>query len=63
MAYIGRQTTQGDFVKLDSIKSQFNGVTKTFDLKSGVKSFSQDLRVLFSVTGWYHTRIWNIIYN
>ena len=40
MAYIGRQTTQGDFVKLDSIKSQFNGVTKTFDLKSGGKAFS-----------------------
>ena len=32
MAYIGRQTTQGGFIKLDDIQSQFNGVTKTFNL-------------------------------
>ena len=40
MAYIGRQTTQGSFIKLDDIQSQFNGVQKTFDLKSGGQSFS-----------------------
>ena len=40
MAYIGRQTTQGEFIKLDSIQSQFNGVQKTFDLKSSGQPFS-----------------------
>ena len=30
MAYIGRQTTQGSFTKLDDIQSQFNGVTENF---------------------------------
>ena len=40
MAYIGRQTTQGSFIKLDDIQSQFNGVQKTFDLKSGGQPFS-----------------------
>ena len=40
MAYIGRQTTQGSFTKLDDIQSQFNGVQKTFNLKSGGESFS-----------------------
>ena len=40
MAYIGRQTTQGSFTKLDDIQSQFNGVQKTFNLKSGGQSFS-----------------------
>ena len=40
MAYIGRQTTQGSFIKLDDIQSQFNGVQKTFNLKSGGESFS-----------------------
>ena len=40
MAYIGRQTTQGGFIKLDDIQSQFNGVTKTFNLTSGGQAFS-----------------------
>jgi len=40
MAYIGRQTTQGSFIKLDDIQSQFNGVQKTFNLKSGGQPFS-----------------------
>ncbi len=39
MAYIGRQQTSGQFIKLDDISSQFNNSTTTFDLKVGGTPF------------------------
>jgi len=53
MAYIGRQTTQGSFIKLDDIQSQFNGVQKTFNLKSGGEPFSpgSENSLLVSIAG------------
>ena len=53
MAYIGRQTTQGSFTKLDDIQSQFNGVQKTFNLKSGGEPFSpgSENSLLVSIAG------------
>ena len=35
MAYIGRQLTQGNFIKLDDLQSQFNGTKTTFNLTTG----------------------------
>ena len=35
MAYIGRQLTQGNFIKLDDLQSQFNGTKTTFNLTNG----------------------------
>ena len=40
MPYIGRQTTQGEFIKLDSIQSQFDGSQTTFDLKATGQAYS-----------------------
>ena len=40
MAYIGRQLTQGEFIKLDSIQSAFDGSETTFDLKATGKAYS-----------------------
>ena len=42
MAYIGRQQSSGSFIKLDSIISQFNGSTKTFNLTVGGEAFYPD---------------------
>lgn len=39
MAYLGRQLTSGNYLKLDDISSQFNGSTKTFNLTSGGNAF------------------------
>lgn len=39
MAYIGRDLQRGNYLKLDDLQSQFNGVTKTFDLRSGGNLF------------------------
>jgi len=39
MAYIGRQLTQGNFIKLDDLQSQFNGTKTTFNLTSGGQSY------------------------
>ena len=39
MAYIGRQLSAGNYLKLDDVSSQFNGVLKTFDLKVGGQVF------------------------
>ena len=39
MPYIGRQLTQGNFIKLDDLQSQFNGTKTTFNLTTGGKSF------------------------
>lgn len=35
MAYLGRQLTSGNYLKLDDISSQFNGSTTRFNLTSG----------------------------
>ena len=35
MAYLGRELTAGNYLKLDSIESQFNSSLVTFDLKAG----------------------------
>ena len=40
MAYIGRQLTQGEFIKLDSIQSGFDGSETTFDLKATGQAYS-----------------------
>ena len=42
MAYIGRQQSSGAFLKLDSISSQFNGSTTTFNLTVGSEAFYPD---------------------
>ena len=42
MAYIGRQQSSGAFLKLDSISSQFNGSTTTFNLTIGGEAFFPD---------------------
>jgi glutamate synthase domain-containing protein 3 len=39
MAYLGRQLSAGNYLKLDDISSQFNGTTRTFDLRSGGNLF------------------------
>ena len=36
MPYIGRQLTQGNFIKLDDLQSQFNGTKTTFSLTAGI---------------------------
>ena len=41
MPYIGRQLTQGNFIKLDDLQSQFNGTKTTFSLTTGNKSYSR----------------------
>ena len=40
MAYIGRQLTQGNFIKLDDLQSQFNGTKTTFNLTTGGNSYT-----------------------
>ena len=42
MAYIGRQQSSGAFLKLDSISSQFNGSTTTFNLTIGGEAYFPD---------------------
>ena len=42
MSNIGRQQSSGAFLKLDSISSQFNGSTKTFNLTVGGEAFYAD---------------------
>jgi len=39
MPYIGRDLQRGNYLKLDDISSQFNGTTRTFDLRSGGNLF------------------------
>ena len=39
MAYLGRELTSGNYLKLDDISSQFNGSTTTFNLTSGGQTF------------------------
>ena len=40
MPYIGRQLTQGNFINLDALQSQFNGTKTTFNLTTGNKSYT-----------------------
>ena len=40
MPYIGRQLTQGNFIKLDDLQSQFNGTKTTFNLTTGGNSYT-----------------------
>jgi len=42
MAYIGRQQSSGAFLKLDSISSQFNDSTTTFNLTVGGDAYYPD---------------------
>ena len=39
MPYIGRQLTQGNFIKLDVLQSQFNGTKTTFSLTAGGQAY------------------------
>ena len=39
MPYIGRQLTQGNFIKLDDLQSQFDGTKTTFNLPTGGSSY------------------------
>ena len=39
MPYLGRELTSGNYLKLDSIQSQFDGSETTFNLKSGGSDF------------------------
>ena len=39
MPYIGRQLTQGNFIKLDDLQSQFNGTKTTFSLTAGGQAY------------------------
>lgn len=39
MAYLGRELTSGNYLKLDDLQSQFNGSTTTFNLTSGGQAF------------------------
>ena len=40
MPYIGRQLTQGNFIKLDDLQSQFNGTKTTFNLTTVGNSYT-----------------------
>ena len=53
MPYLGRELTSGNFLKLDSIESQFDGSTTTFQLKSGGSDFfpGSSFSLLVSVAG------------
>ena len=53
MPYLGRELTSGNYLKLDDITSQFNGSTKTFQLKSGGSDFfpGSSFSLLVSVAG------------
>ena len=53
MAYLGRDLTRGNYLKLDSIKSQFNGTTRTFNLTSGGQPFypGSAFSILVSLAG------------
>ena len=39
MPYTGRQLTQGNFIKLDDLQSQFDGTKTTFNLTTGGSSY------------------------
>ena len=53
MPYLGRELTSGNYLKLDSLESQFNGSTTTFQLKSGGNDFfpGSSFSLLVSIAG------------
>ena len=53
MPYLGRELTSGNYLKLDSLESQFDGSTTTFQLKSGGTDFypGSSLSLLVSIAG------------
>lgn len=53
MAYIGRQLTAGNYLKLDDISSQFDGSTTQFNLTSGGSAFypGSPFSILVSLAG------------
>ena len=53
MPYIGRDISQGNYLKLDNIESQFNGSKVSFDLTTGGSAFfpGSSMALLVSVGG------------
>ena len=53
MAYLGRELTSGNYLKLDDLRSQFNGTTRTFNLTSGGQPFypGSAFSILVSLAG------------
>jgi len=53
MAYLGRQLTSGNYLKLDDISSGFNGIETTFNLTSGGQTFypGSAYSILVSIAG------------
>ena len=53
MPYLGRELTSGNYLKLDSLESQFDGSTTTFQLKSGGNDFfpGSSFSLLVSIAG------------
>lgn len=53
MAYLGRGLDRGNYLKLDDISSQFNGITTTFNLTSGGQTFypGSAFSILVSLAG------------
>jgi len=53
MPYLGRELTSGNYLKLDSLESQFDGSTTTFQLKSGGSDFfpGSSFSLLVSIAG------------
>jgi len=53
MPYIGRDLSQGNYLKLDNIESQFNGSKVSFDLTTGGSAFfpGSSMALLVSVGG------------
>ena len=56
MPYIGRDLSQGNYLKLDSIESQFNGSKVSFALTAGGSAFfpGSSMALLVSVAGVIH---------
>ena len=64
MPYIGRQLTQGNFIKLDDLQSQFDGSKTTFNLTTGGNSYKPGIcKCTSSVIRWYYTGGWNFFYS
>ena len=53
MPYIGRDLSQGNYLKLDNIESQFDGSKVSFDLTAGGTAFfpGSSMALLVSVGG------------
>ena len=53
MPYIGKQLSNGNYLKLDDISSSFNGSTTTFSLTNGGSAYypGSEFSILVSVGG------------